>query len=317
MTYSGRVPRLFLTAVALALALPAAALELALPAGAERLLTRSQDVAGFRIATGVFDNGAVPSREVDGAMTEDIWRLPGDGDGGNPARLAALLRNQLLMQGYEIGFSCADTACGGFDFRFALPIAQGPEMYVDLGAFHYLSARRTGPAGSEDVALTLSRGGQAGYVHVARISTSGTSGTTPAPLVPVSSAPVVTSDRVIDQLTTQGHAVLDDLTFNTGASALSGNRYESLVTLAAWLAQDQSRRVALVGHTDASGAQDANTALSLARAEAVRRALITDHGTRAEQVTAAGVGFLSPRTTNSTPAGREANRRVEVVLLSN
>lgn len=313
MTHFGPVPRLCLTAIAFALALPAAALELALPVAAERVLTRTEAALGFRIATGVFNDGDLPSRMVDGTLSEEVWRLPGEG--GDLAPILTVLRDQLTTQGYEIGFSCVDRDCGGFDFRFALPIAQGPEMYVDLGAFHYLSARRmTGP-NSEDVAITLSRGGQAAYVHMARI---GASDAMPAPIIAISPrADPASGGDVIAQLMADSHAILYDLTFDTGASALSGNRYESLVMLAAWLAQDSARRVALVGHTDASGSQNANAALSQARAEAVRRALITDHGTAAEQVTAAGVGYLSPRTTNSTPAGREANRRVEVVLLSN
>jgi OOP family OmpA-OmpF porin len=313
MTHSGPVPRLCLTAIALALAVPAAALELAFPVGAERVLTRTETMTGFRIATGVFDDGDLPSRMVDGTLIEEVWRLPGEG--GDLARLLTVVRDQLTAQGYEIGFSCADRDCGGFDFRFALPIAQGPGMYVDLGAFHYLSARRATGPGSEDVALTLSRGGQAGYVHIARI---GTSSAMPAAITAIPTlADPASSGEMIAQLMANGHAVMNDLTFDTGASALSGNRYQSLVLLAAWLAEDRDRRVALVGHTDASGSQDANAALSQARAEAVRRALITDHGTAAEQVTAAGVGYLSPRATNSTAAGREANRRVEVVLLSN
>jgi OOP family OmpA-OmpF porin len=187
-------------------------------------------------------------------------------------------------------------------------------MYVDLGNFRYLTARRETASGAESVALTLSAGGMTGYLHIARV---GEGDVAPAAIQPqrTEAAPAPVGD-LIGQLTGEGHAVLDDLTFRTGASALSGNRYDSLAALAAWLAEDGARRVALVGHTDASGSQDANAALSRARAEAVRSALITDHGTDADQVIAAGVGFLAPRATNSTPAGREANRRVEVVLLS-
>lgn len=313
MMYPGRVPRLCLVLLALTLAPPVAALEPTWPTEADQVLSRTNPVAGFRIATGAFDGRDLPTRPVDGTLTEEVWRLPGDGN--TPARLVPLIRDQLRAQGYEIGFACADRACGGFDFRFALPIARGPEMHVDLGGFHYLTAQRNGASGPEDVAITLSQGGQAGYVHIAKIA----SGTAPSPVAAPDtppSAPTGAGD-LITRLMTEGRAVMDDLSFRSGASVLSDGPHQSLVALAAWLAEDPGRRVALVGHTDTSGSQDANAALSRARAEAVRRALVSDHDTRAEQVTAAGVGYLAPRATNGTPDGREVNRRVEVVLLSN
>jgi outer membrane protein OmpA-like peptidoglycan-associated protein len=112
-----------------------------------------------------------------------------------------------------------------------------------------------------------------------------------------------------------GAVPLDDLRFRTGASELSGTAYPSLVALAAFLAENPARRVVLVGHTDAEGGRDSNIALSEARAEAVRRHLIDVLGVNPAQLDAAGIGYLAPRATNETAGGREANRRVEVVLL--
>jgi OOP family OmpA-OmpF porin len=94
-----------------------------------------------------------------------------------------------------------------------------------------------------------------------------------------------------------------------------GHAYPSLVALAAFLAENPARRVVLVGHTDAEGGRDSNIALSEARAEAVRRHLIDVLGVNPAQLDAAGIGYLAPRATNETAGGREANRRVEVVLL--
>jgi len=71
-----------------------------------------------------------------------------------------------------------------------------------------------------------------------------------------------------------------------------------------------------VGHTDNSGSLAANVALSKDRAAAVRKRLIEKLGVPAEQLTAEGAGWLSPRTSNLTPEGREKNRRVEAVLAS-
>ena len=75
-------------------------------------------------------------------------------------------------------------------------------------------------------------------------------------------------------------------------------------------------RVALVGHTDAVGSLDANTALSRRRAEAVRDRLVQSYDVAPGRVEAQGAGYLAPRASNLTEAGREQNRRVEVVVLS-
>jgi outer membrane protein OmpA-like peptidoglycan-associated protein len=315
MMHSGRAPRplcrLFLTLLPLCVAFPAVALDLSWPKGAEQVVQDRGPVAGFRLATGPYDGAEVPVLTLDGDLSEEVWRIPGDMS--DPARLLGLLEGQLRDQGYEIGFSCADRSCGGFDFRYALPIAEGPEMHVDLGRFHYLSAARDTAEGPEHVALTISRGGLLGYVHLARVAPPGA---LPAPVTP-STRPVEAEpgEGLIARLTETGSAVLADVTFATGASSLPETRFESLVTLAAFLAEDPARRVVLVGHTDTEGTLDANITLSRVRARAVRAHMIEVLGANPAQIEADGIGYLAPRASNSDPDGREANRRVEVVLV--
>ena len=74
--------------------------------------------------------------------------------------------------------------------------------------------------------------------------------------------------------------------------------------------------MALVGHTDASGGLDVNIAVSRQRAQSVRQRLIDRYDIPARQVDAQGVGYLSPRASNLTEAGRQKNRRVEVMMTS-
>ncbi len=68
------------------------------------------------------------------------------------------------------------------------------------------------------------------------------------------------------------------------------------------------------GHTDGYGRRDHNIRLSQRRANAVRAYLI-DHGIGAERLEAKGYGPTQPLATNSTPDGRERNRRVEFVIV--
>ena len=320
MSNPGRAPRpalaLILVLAAQGVCMPVWALDLAWPMGAERVTAQDGATAGFRIATGPHDGSALSVMDVDGDLFEEVWRIPGDM--GDPALLLGLIRDQLTVQGYAIGFTCSDRDCGGFDFRYALPIPAEPDMHVDLGQFHYLTATRPGATEPTHVAFTISHGGQHGYVHLARIAPPGA---LPAPVTSSTRQVGVSGDAdpddgLIASLAATGYAVLSDVEFDTGASSLSGTEFESLITLAAYLAEDPARRVVLVGHTDTEGSLDANTGLSRARAAAVRAHLLDILGVDPRQVDAAGVGFLAPRASNETAAGREANRRVEVVLIS-
>jgi OOP family OmpA-OmpF porin len=329
MTFSGgefpHARRAFrIAGLVLVTTLPASALDLVWPNGSERVWSDQRIVSGYPRATAPFDGSTVPTETLAGELVEAIWHVTGAPR--DPAGLAQWLTRQLRAQGYDIRFACADRTCGGFDFRFALPIAPEPEMHVDLGDFQYIVATiGPRPAPTETVILTLSQGGQTGYAHLVRLRPQDASAeptprmseasATAPPADPGDAADAADVETLIADLLRDGSRALDDLNFETGASGLSGARYDSLVILAEFLAQDASRRVALVGHTDMEGTLDANIDLSRARAEAVRRYLVEELGVRPDQVQAHGVGYLAPRAANSTAEGREANRRVEVILI--
>ena len=120
--------------------------------------------------------------------------------------------------------------------------------------------------------------------------------------------------EVVAGLEADGHAVLEDLTFATGSSELGEGTFASLSELGAWLAENPAVLIGIVGHTDAVGGLDANIALSKRRAESVAARLVSTYGIDRSRIEALGAGYLSPRATNQTEEGREANRRVEVIL---
>ncbi len=71
--------------------------------------------------------------------------------------------------------------------------------------------------------------------------------------------------------------------------------------------------VTVVGHTDSRGSKAYNQGLSERRANAVRTYLV-QRGIPANIIQAYGEGEMNPVATNKTPAGRQQNRRVEVVI---
>jgi outer membrane protein OmpA-like peptidoglycan-associated protein len=72
-------------------------------------------------------------------------------------------------------------------------------------------------------------------------------------------------------------------------------------------------QLTIEGHTDSIGDAQANLALSLQRSEAVRSALVDQHGIDASRLSAHGNGATMPKDSNDTPEGRARNRRVELV----
>lgn len=102
---------------------------------------------------------------------------------------------------------------------------------------------------------------------------------------------------------------LDGSAFAAGQAALTATARARLARLAAQL--PASGAIRIEGHTDSSGSDAANLALSQQRADAVRRAL-ADAGVAAARMQAVGRGEADPVTDNGTAAGRARNRRVEI-----
>jgi len=106
---------------------------------------------------------------------------------------------------------------------------------------------------------------------------------------------------------------INDVLFDTNRAELKPGGMRSLEKLGALLRDDNTRRVQVEGFTDSTGSQATNEALSMRRAESVRSALI-NQGVPAERVSARGMGEAYPVASNDTAAGRQMNRRVEIIL---
>lgn len=99
--------------------------------------------------------------------------------------------------------------------------------------------------------------------------------------------------------------------FDTNEDSLNGEGEQALADLLVQLEQYQEITIIYVtGHTDSRGAEDYNQALSERRAATVASYLEAAYPD--VNVTSQGMGESVPVETNSTPEGRQANRRVEV-----
>ncbi len=109
---------------------------------------------------------------------------------------------------------------------------------------------------------------------------------------------------------------LGDVLFEIDRAELKPGATRSLDQLAMALRDDPRSSVSIEGHTDSTGSREHNLDLSSRRAESVRSYLL-GHGVDATRTTARGLGPDYPVASNNTAAGRQQNRRVEVIVSSN
>jgi outer membrane protein OmpA-like peptidoglycan-associated protein len=101
--------------------------------------------------------------------------------------------------------------------------------------------------------------------------------------------------------------------FDIDKSDVKPESKAALGEMAKLLQQNPQLKVFVVGHTDNQGALAHNVELSQKRADAVIKTLATDYKVDARRLAAKGVASYAPVASNDAEAGREKNRRVELV----
>jgi len=116
------------------------------------------------------------------------------------------------------------------------------------------------------------------------------------------------------QKTERGLVVtLSDIFFDIGAATLKPGAELTLQRVADFLLAEPDRSVSVEGHADSMGSDAANRQLSQRRADAVAARLIT-LGVDPRRIRTVGFGESLPVAGNDTAAGRQENRRVELVI---
>ncbi len=106
---------------------------------------------------------------------------------------------------------------------------------------------------------------------------------------------------------------MSDVLFDTGKYSLRPLAREKLARVAGIVSGHPGLKLDVEGHTDSVGGNDYNQQLSEHRSGAVRDYLM-EEGMPAASVTARGFGETQPVASNDTAAGRQQNRRVELVI---
>ena len=106
---------------------------------------------------------------------------------------------------------------------------------------------------------------------------------------------------------------LSNVIFDLDSATLKPGAERSMAVLVDFLKARPDRTIAIEGHTDSIGTASYNQHLSDERAQAVKK-LLENSGIDANRITARGMGEEYPVVSNQTMAGRQQNRRVEIVI---
>ncbi|HEY6874127.1 MAG TPA: OmpA family protein [Geobacteraceae bacterium] len=105
-----------------------------------------------------------------------------------------------------------------------------------------------------------------------------------------------------------------DFLFSVNSATLHPGAADEIARVAKVLNQYPQTSITVAGYTDSTGTEEHNRNLSELRAKAVKNALI-DQGVLANRIATVGYGKRKPIADNSTPEGRQLNRRVEILIV--
>jgi len=104
-----------------------------------------------------------------------------------------------------------------------------------------------------------------------------------------------------------------DVLFAVDSASINAGSRETLQEVGSVLMQYPKTAIVIQGHTDSTGTEEHNQALSERRAGAVK-GFLAGRGIDSDRMAAIGYGEGMPTASNDTPEGRQQNRRVDVLL---
>lgn len=287
------------------LAAGAETFELNLPNIMEEMFVQTADQQTYQAPTGPWSKGTIKTVDTNGRLVKRAWQAIETT--ATVDQFAVPILEQLKAAGYQIIFDCHDHACGGFDFRFATDVLPAPYIYVNLQNFRFVTLKFQ----LNYKTVLISRMSNILSLQLIEVMPDGGKGLE-------MTQPTTENNITLEDITTiihqDGRAVLNDLEYESGSSKLGKGPFKSLSLVAKYLADFPTEKAILVGHTDNVGSLENNILLSEQRATAVVERLVSAYGVSLNRLSAKGVGFLAPLTSNIAKTGREFNRRVEFVL---
>jgi outer membrane protein OmpA-like peptidoglycan-associated protein len=164
----------------------------------------------------------------------------------------------------------------------------------------------------EDVVLKVVKNGMEVWVYVSA-NGNGSYGIHLIEKQAMNQDVVADANSLANSIKESGKVAVYGIYFDTGKSILKPESQPTLKEITKLLKADPNLKLYVVGHTDNTGAFDANIKLSMDRAVSVVNALVSQFSVNVALLKAGGDGPTSPVASNDKEEGRALNRRVELV----
>lgn len=316
------LPLRFISSLAIAIIVPSFLL-----AQEPTIIQPFEDSEGFGQYAVEFDQTVILVDDGDGFQrlpVEGITRATLMGAPRDKALLeiARSFENALSGAGFEILFSRrlqrgndADTGFGARNWVRDLEDINGARPYERFGdstgtrtqldsvytfASYYLSARRQTETEETYFALTIED--SRNYYLMEEVTRA----------IMAEDTVTISELGLRSGMDAEGKAILYGVQFDVGSAVLRPSSTASIEVIANVL-RDRPGNFYVVGHTSDTGPFDLNMQLSQDRAAAIIAALGRDYGIDTGRLQPIGVGPAAPLASNQNEAGRQLNRRVELV----
>lgn len=255
------------------------------------------------------EEGAIETEEIEGQLLSSLYRWP---ESKNRIEIQRSFERALEEAGFDVLVSADMPGAMGHPPEYlALRDVQEANRLGERGfnlalqqvtvspPNYYIAATRT-QEGRQTV-FTLTIGDRNTYMTEEATTAAMDEGTVE-----------INVEALNAEIEEAGKAILYGVQFDTGSAVIRPSSAGSLETIADVLSTREGRFY-IVGHTDDTGDFEMNMRLANERAEAIVQTLVTEYGIDSNRLQAAGVGPLAPLAPNENDAGRQLNRRVELV----
>lgn len=193
-----------------------------------------------------------------------------------------------------------------FDFDGKALVLKGAAATEEAKAAAETAAKAAFPDATIDNQLTVGAAGGAASPSTAPSPAPSASASAPAADAGTAGCGTLAAD--IAAITAKSK-----FTFANNGTALTASSAPTVKAIADKWKGCTTAKLSVTGHTSSPGSTATNLRLSTARAAAVKKALVAE-GVTAANVVSSGKGEANPIASNSTEAGRNANRRVEITV---
>jgi outer membrane protein OmpA-like peptidoglycan-associated protein len=238
-------------------------------------------------------------------LTGDLYRHLYEIDNISTLKVYENYKNALTKAGFSFLSQCELTQCGNDEEakKLGAKVSINNNVYNNYAKPYYLLAKKV--VSDRNVYIALFIGAYDTDVALQQVILEEKSVQTG--LINVN------ADELKQQIDADGKALIYGIYFDTGNARIKPESKPTLDAIAELLKNNPTLLLYVVGHTDDTGSVASNLDLSKQRAKSVVEVLISGYQIAVSRLQAEGVGPYAPASNNTSDAGKQKNRRVELV----